>query len=441
MAIALPEPGILGHQPYRHPRLPDESFLLEDNCVGIISHDKINLEQKSEQGSEVEAAEVLDTEVEAVTRPERTKAKTAKKQAKATAKPEARNCTQNEKKDMIGLLRLIRKIPDEAAAVRFVEEAIWGDTPQCGHCGSDNVYGVDSGKPQPWRCRSCKKYFSVKVGTVMEKSLLPMQTWVLAIHLMHTSRKGMSAKQLSKMLDIQHRTAWFLCHRIREAMNQDDVVLRGIVQGDETFMGGSLSNMHTKNKPPKQLNERTGKYYRSWKANKHTVIGLRNHHGHVLAFHMPDDSASAVREKLMKHVPPGEVTLWTDSSGLYRNLSSLGYDHETVNHNEGEYVRDETVTTNAIESFFALVKRGYNGTFHFMSEQHLHRYMNEFAFRYTLGEGNGVQTISTVLKRTRGERLTYKGLTRRKLHGPKLSEIGKGWDKVEPHPIPLPLAA
>ena len=157
--------------------------------------------------------------------------------------------TKKQLMDIISLKRFDEEIPDEAAALAFFEEERWGGTPYCGHCGSENVYRVKSGKPMSHRCRICKKYFSVRIGTPVEKSLLPIRTWLLAIHLVLTSRKGTSHLQLSKMLGVDYRTAWFLGHRIREAMVGDDSQMSGVVQVDETFIGGKSKSMHSSKKP------------------------------------------------------------------------------------------------------------------------------------------------------------------------------------------------
>lgn len=446
MAIPLPEPGILGKLPRSYPKLPNEAPFFSDNCVGIISHDKMEIEQKSEQGSEVEEVADLNTEVEAVTQHTLTQVKKGTPLGGYMKRPgtkrerRRRPHIRKDRSDTISFYELLRQIPTEDAAVAYVEEKIWGDTPQCGHCGSDNVYRVPSGKPQPWRCRSCKKYFSFKVGTVMQGTMLPMQTWIMAIHLMFSTPKGVSAKQLSTILGISYRTAWFLCHRIRETMNQGCVRLGGIVQGDESFFGGRIPLMHTENKPPKQFNEKTGKYFRSWKANKHTVFGLRDNSGKVVFFHVTNDTAEEIRDAIQRHVR-GDAAVWTDGARIYRALGALGYDHEWVDHSRGQYVRADGVTTNGIESSWVNIKRSYKGVFHYMSEQNLQRYLDEFAFRNNEAVGNGLITIGKVFKRAKGKRLTYKRLTRNQLHGPNPSDIETRRDDADDPPYALPVAA
>ncbi len=305
--------------------------------------------------------------------------------------------TKKEKLDIISLRQFERAIPDEQAAIAFMEEMIWGDTPFCPKCGSENCYRPKSGKPMPHRCRACKKYFSVKVGTPMEKSLLPVRTWVLAMHFMHTARKGVSALQMHKMLGVSYPTAWFLFHRIREGMKAGEIMMAGIVQVDETYIGGKLKNMH-KNKKPKGPFD-----------NKVPVMGFKDSSNKVIIFPVSHVDTKTLELSVLKNVEP-DSTIYSDSYAGYAHLSDFGYDHHWVNHSVGEFVRD-MVTTNGIESFWALLKRGYIGTFHYMSPKHLHRYCNEFAFRYNSGTGNGFETLGTTLRRMPGNRLKWRELT------------------------------
>lgn len=415
----------------------------QNNCYGINSHDKIEGEKSADRGSD-DAAEDLNTEVEAVAQPTRRTRKDIPhggymKRPGTKRERRRRPYIKPDRSDASSFFELLRLIPDEEAATAYVEEMLWGDTPQCGHCGSDNVYLVQSGKPLPWRCRTCRKYFSVKTGTVMEKTMLPLQTWIMAIHLMFSTPKGMNAKQMSIILGISHRTAWFLCHRIREAMRQNNLRLGGIVQGDESFFGGKTTLMHTENKPRRQFNPETGKYYRSWKANKHTVFGLKDSRGKVLFFHVTNGTVEEIRDAIKRHVE-GDATIWTDGARIYRALSALGYVHEWVDHSRGQYVRADGVTTNGVESAWVNLKRAYKGHFHYMSEQNLQRYLNEFAFRNNEAVGSGLVTIGKVFKGARGRRLTYKKLTRNTLHGPNPSHIETRQDDDD-FPMALPMAA
>ena len=309
--------------------------------------------------------------------------------------------TKKERQGIISLKQFDKEIPDEQAAITFVENKIWGETPFCGRCGADNVYRVANGRPMSHRCRDCKRYFSVRTGTVMAETNLPIKIWLIAIHLIHTARKGISAVQLHKMLGTTYKTAWFLCHRIREAMKAKKILFSGgVVEVDETHVGGKWRNMHSRKK--KQLGHPM--------MNKKTVMGFKDREtGRVVAFPIDRNTDTVLQDEVMSHIYPG-TTVYTDGHGGYTRLNDFGYNHDWVNHKVGEYVRGQA-TTNGIESFWSLLKRGYVGVFHFMSWKHLHRYVNEFAFRQSSGPGNGFDIIGTVLSGMKGKRLTYAKLT------------------------------
>ena len=320
--------------------------------------------------------------------------------AEATAKRKAGGPTKKEELDIISLRRFEKQIPDEAAAIAFAEEAIWQGDPRCGRCGNGNVYRVKNGRPMSHRCRDCKRHFSIRTGTVMAETNLPVRTWLLAIHLTLTARKGVSALQMHRHLGVTYPTAWFLDHRIREAMKQNKTpVMTGTIQIDETWIGGKAKNVH---KSKKKKEGWTGM------GNKFAVIGLRQDDGTVIIFPVPDTYAETLQNAVLDNVKPGS-TIWSDEAPAYKPLLGYGYIHEWVTHGSGEYVRD-MVTNNGVESFWALLKRGYIGTFYYMSWKHLHRYCDEFAYRHNAGKGNGFETIGAVLRCMVGKRVTYRQL-------------------------------
>ena len=313
--------------------------------------------------------------------------------------PTEKKLTKKEEQDIISLRRFEKEIPDEESAIAFAEEQIWGNTPRCGRCGGGNVYEVKNRRPMSHRCRSCKRHFSVRTGTVMAETNLPVRTWLLAIHLTLTARKGVSALQMHRHLGVTYSTAWFLDHRIREAMKQNNqMALDGVIQIDEAWVGGKAKNIHKSKKPEGW----------TWNDNKFAVVGLRKDDGTVIAFPVPNTFAETLQNAVLDNVKPGS-TVYSDGEPAYQALPGYGYIHDWVSHSAGEYVRD-MVTTNGIESFWALLKRGYIGVFHYVSWKHLHRYVDEFTYRHNAGKGNGFQTIGDVLRCMVDKRLTYKRL-------------------------------
>lgn len=292
---------------------------------------------------------------------------------------------------------------DENAARAHLEAQRWPNGPVCPHCGSTDVAKLAGEKHRPglFSCRAkhCREQFTVTIGTVMESSHIPLNKWVLAIQLMAASKKGVSAKQIERTLGVSYRSAWFLMHRIREAMAPSagsTGPLGGegkIVESDETFVGGKAKNVHNgKPVPPKR-----------------PVMALVERGGQMRAKHVADVTAKTVRQVLKEQVSQ-KSELHTDDSLVYLHVGKDFAKHESVNHSQDEYVRDH-VTTNSAESWFAIFKRGIMGSFHSVSEQHLQRYADEFAFRWNHRQSLEIDDemrAKAIIKATEGKRLTYR---------------------------------
>lgn len=292
---------------------------------------------------------------------------------------------------------------DENAARAHLEAIRWPNGPVCPHCGeTENVTRMKgkSHRPGLVHCNSCEKPFTVTVGSVMERSKIPLAKWVLGFHLMAASKKGVSSHQLHRMLGITYKSAWFLSMRIREAMGldpeADDEPMGGEgkkIETDETYIGGKKRNVHNGKPEPK----------------KSPVVALIERGGKLRARHVPNVDAKNIRDVLAKAKVDRKSHLMSDDSLIYYYVGPTFAKHDVVNHSKDEYVRGEA-HVNTAESFFAILKRGVYGTFHAVSEKHLQRYVNEASFKWNNRVKLGVddtERATRAIKGAGGKRLMY----------------------------------
>ncbi len=303
----------------------------------------------------------------------------------------------------ISLIELLDdRFPDEASAVSWFEDCRWGADreglccPRCGGC--DKVNAVSSGKPMPFWCGDCRRHFSVRTGTVMERSKIPLRKWVIGIYLHVSSLKGVSSMKLHRDLKVTQKTAWFMAHRIREAWEEGKSLFYGPIEVDETYIGGLEKNKHAK----KKLNAGRGT------VGKTAVVGAKDRiTNRIDAVVVESTDGPTLKAFVYAHAKDG-TPVYTDEAMAYKGLE--GVQHEVVKHSVGEYV-DGQAHTNGLESFWSMLKRGYHGTFHKMSVDHLGRYVNEFSGRHNVRNMDTIDQMAYVAEHMVGKRLKYKELT------------------------------
>lgn len=300
----------------------------------------------------------------------------------------------------ISLPQLIRLLPDDPTAEQWFANIRWPDGPSCPHCGSRNVLSGCAHPSMPYRCRPCDKRFSVRTGSVMADSKLGYQTWALAIYLFSTCLKGISSMKLHRELGICQKSAWHLGHRLREGFANPGGLFAGPVEVDEIYIGGKERNKHESRK----LHAGRGA------VGKQPVAGARDRaSGRITARPVAGTAKQPLQAFVREHARAG-AAVHTDELAAYAGMEE--YAHEAVTHSLGEYVRG-SVHTNGIESFWALFKRGYYGTFHHMSRQHLGRYLAEFAGRHNLRQADTADQMRLLARGFAGRVLTWEMLAGR----------------------------
>ena len=296
----------------------------------------------------------------------------------------------------ITLTALYDMFPDNATAEKWLVEQRWPNGITCPHCESDNIQVGTKHPSSPYRCRTCRKFFSVKTNSPMQGSNLGYREWVLAIYALTTNLKGTSSMKLHRDLGITQKSAWHLAHRIRESWVDGKTLFAGPVEVDETYMGGKEANKHANKKT------RAGR----GTVGKVAVAGIKDRKTNKVSATIVESTDKATLQGFVKANVVPDVTVYTDDHKSYTNLP---FNHEVVKHSIKEYVRDQ-VHTNGVESFWAMLKRGHKGTYHKMSTKHLQRYVDEFAGRHNQRPLDTVDQMGAMVNGMIGKQLRYQDL-------------------------------
>ena len=290
-------------------------------------------------------------------------------------------------------------LQNETKARQWLEARVWPNGPVCPHCGDAENHTKLKGKEHReglFQCNSCRQQFTVTVGTLFERSKIPLHIWLKATYLLMSSKKGMSTRQMSRMLGVSVKSTWFMMHRIREALRDSPSLIgplggsNKVVEADETFVGGKAKNRAFGPPPPKE-----------------TVFALVERDGKMHSFHVPAVNAKTLRPILVTQIDRKSY-LMTDEAGAYVKVGREFAGHGSVNHSINEYVRGGFWHTNTVENYFSILKRGVTGVYQHVSQQHLKRYLGEFDFRYNTRGVDDFERTAVAMTGIRGKRMTYR---------------------------------
>ncbi len=296
------------------------------------------------------------------------------------------------------LVQVMALFPTEQAATEWFEQVFWNGSRCCGHCGSLNTREVPNARPMPYWCPDCRKYFSVRTGTAIARSNVPLQKWAIAIYLCLTSLKSVSSMKLHRDIGVSQPTAWFMLHRIREAWARESGgSFSGPVEADETYFGGRRRNMRKSRR--RQLDGRGT-------IGKTAVAGIKDRPSNQVRAQVVESTNAEQLQGFVVNHSRSTATVYTDDCTAYQSLPMR---HESVKHSVGEYVRNQA-HTNGIESFWAILKRAHKGTFHKLSPKHLNRYVQEFAAKHNMRNSDTLDQMRATVAGLIGRNLLYRDL-------------------------------